>query len=551
MRGGSCALRPRDPFFTVSRRYVDRTAVLETDFTTDNGSVRLLDLMPIDEGGRSLRPMREILRAVEGMGGTVEIEVRLDLQPDYARRHPRPRKRGRLGWTYVWGNEVLAVCSDIELRLEGDVLVGTAALGVGERRYLSLAYTKSDPAVLPPLHEHAEERISDTIHWWREWADRCRYEGPYRAPVVRSAVTLKLLTYALSGAIVAAPTTSLPEAIGKGRNWDYRYCWLRDAGLTTQALLATGYCEEAMAFLGWMLHATRLSWPELQVMYDVFGRTRLNESELTHLAGYAGSRPVRIGNAAYRQRQLDIYGEVVTAAHAAMAGNGRLDSESARMLTGLGDVVCRQWRESDSSIWEVRGPLRHYTFSKVMCWAALDGLLKLHDDGALVLSSAKVDAFGRERAAIEQAIERRGFNPALDSYVSVLDGDKVDASLLLMACVGYKDAGDPRMRATYDRIHQRLGRNGLLHRYERFDGMDGVEGAFGICGFWAIDNLAKRGDLDAAERRFHHMLSFANDLGLFAEEIDIASGAALGNFPQAFTHVGLINAAVAIERARA
>ena len=551
MRGGSCALRPRDPFFTVSRRYVDRTAVLETDFTTDNGSVRLLDLMPIDEGGRSLRPMREILRAVEGMGGTVEIEVRLDLQPDYARRHPRPRKRGRLGWTYVWGNEVLAVCSDIELRLEGDVLVGTAALGVGERRYLSLAYTKSDPAVLPPLHEHAEERISDTIHWWREWADRCRYDGPYREPVVRSAVTLKLLTYALSGAIVAAPTTSLPEAIGKGRNWDYRYCWLRDAGLTTQALLATGYREEAMAFLGWMLHATRLSWPELQVMYDVFGRTRLDEKELVHLAGYAASRPVRIGNDAHRQRQLDIYGEVVNAACAALAGNGRLDSESARMLTGLGDVVCRQWRESDSSIWEVRGPLRHYTFSKVMCWAALDGLLKLHDDGALVLSSAKVDAFGRERAAIEQAIERRGFNAALGSYTSVLDGDKVDASLLLMACIGYKDAGDPRMRATYDRIHQRLGRNGLLYRYERFDGIDGVEGAFGICGFWAIDNLAKRGDLDAAERRFHHMLSFANDLGLFAEEIDIASGAALGNFPQAFTHVGLINAAVAIERARA
>ena len=326
-------------------------------------------------------------------------------------------------------------------------------LGAGERRYLSLAYTKSDPAVLPPLGRHAEERIADTIHWWREWAGRCCYTGPYREPVVRSAVTLKLLTYALSGAIVAAPTTSLPEAIGKGRNWDYRYCWLRDAGLTTQALLATGYRDEALAFLGWMLHATRLSWPELQVMYDVFGRTRLAESELVHLAGYAGSRPVRIGNDAYRQRQLDIYGEVVMAACAALAGNGRLDTESARMLGGLGDVVCRQWRESDSSIWEVRGPLRHYTFSKVMCWAALDGLLKLHDDGALALSPTKVEAFGRERAAIEQAIERRGFNAAIGSYASVLDGDKVDASLLLMACIGYKDAGDPRMRATYDRIH--------------------------------------------------------------------------------------------------
>ncbi len=446
---------------------------------------------------------------------------------------------------------MLVVHTDIALRPEGDALVGSVTLGVGERRYLSLAYTKSDPAVLPPLGRHAEQRIADTIAWWRGWADRCHYPGPYREQVVRSAVTLKLLTYTLSGAIVAAPTTSLPEALGKGRNWDYRYCWLRDAGLTIQALLATGYREEALSFLGWMLYATRLTWPELQVMYDVFGRTRLAEKELAHLAGYAASRPVRIGNDAYRQRQLDIYGEVVTAACAALAGNGRLDSESARMLSGLGDVVSRQWRESDSSIWEVRGPLRHYTFSKVMCWAALDGLLKLHRDGALVLPPSKVAAFERERTAIEQAIERRGFNTNLNSYASVLDGDKVDASLLLMACIGYKDADDPRMRATYDLIHRRLGRNGLLHRYERFDGIAGIEGAFGICGFWAIDNLAKRGEIDAAERRFNHMLSFANDLGLYAEEIDIASGAALGNFPQAFTHVGLINAAVSIERARA
>lgn len=550
-RGGSCSFRPSDPFFTAERRYIERTAVLETDFATYSGSARLIDLMPIDEGGRSLRPMREVLRAIEGMDGSVEIELRIDVRPDYARRSLRPRKRGRLGWTCLWGDEVLVVHSDIALKQEGDALVGTVTLGPGERRYLSLAYTKGDPAILPPLGRHAEERIADTIAWWRDWTGRCRYTGPYREEVVRSAVTLKLLTYTLSGAIVAAPTTSLPEAIGKGRNWDYRYCWLRDAGLTTEALLATGYREEALSFLGWMLHATRLSWPELQVMYDVFGRTRLDEKELAHLAGYAASRPVRIGNDAHHQRQLDIYGEVVNAACAALAGNGRLDNESARMLTGLGDVVCRQWRESDSSIWEVRGPLRHYTFSKVMCWAALDGLLKLHKDDALVLPAAKVDLFGRERAEIEQAIERRGFNTALGSYVSVLDGDKVDASLLLMACIGYKDAGDPRMRSTYDLIHQRLGRNGLLHRYERFDGIAGVEGAFGICGFWAIDNLAKRGDIDAAERRFRHMLSFANDLGLYAEEIDIASGAALGNFPQAFTHVGLINAAVAIERARA
>jgi GH15 family glucan-1,4-alpha-glucosidase len=300
-----------------------------------------------------------------------------------------------------------------------------------------------------------------------------------------------------------------------------------------------------------MLHATRLTWPELQIMYDVFGRTNLQERELPHLVGYRSSPPVRIGNAAFRQRQLDIYGEVVTATAATLAPGERLDRTAARMLGGLGDVVCKQWREPDKSIWESRGPPRHYTFSKVMCWAALDGLLALHDRGALALSTSRRERFDKERTAIAQAIERRGFNRGLGSYVSVLDGDRLDASLLLMACIGYKRADDPRMRSTYDLIQQRLGRQGLLYRYER-DGLpvDGVEGAFGICSFWAIDNLAKRGDLDEAERSFDHLLRFANDLGLYAEEIDVASGAPLGNFPQAFTHVGLINAAVAIAAGR-
>jgi GH15 family glucan-1,4-alpha-glucosidase len=549
-RGGSCSIQPQEAF-AATRRYIGPTVVLETTFTTDSGVVRLLDLMPIGDGVRPMGPLREVLRVVECTQGTVDLEIRVDARPDYGQRSVRPRKRGRLGWIHAWRDEVIAVQADITLRPAGDALAGSARLAAGERRYLSIAYTKGDAAIFPALGGEADERILRTIAWWRDWAARCRYDGPWRDQVVRSVVTLKLLTYAPSGAIVAAPTTSLPEALGKGRNWDYRYCWLRDAGLINQALIALGYHDEARSFLAWLLHATRLTWPELQIMYDVFGRTRLEERELTHLAGYRGSPPVRIGNAAYTQRQLDVYGEVVTAADATIADGERLDRTAARMLTGLGTVVCKQWREPDSSIWEVRGPPRHYTFSKVMCWAALDGLLALQQRGALALTTARMAQFNQERAAIADAIERRGFNTSLGSYVSVLGGDRLDSSLMLMACIGYKDAGDPRMRTTYEQIQQRLGRHGLLYRYER-DGLpvDGVEGAFGICGFWAIDNLAKRGDLDEAERSFDHMLSFANDVGLYAEEIDARSGAPLGNFPQAFTHVGLINAAVAIAAGR-
>jgi GH15 family glucan-1,4-alpha-glucosidase len=549
-KGGSVSIRPCAPF-SSTRRYIGPSAVLETIFTTDTGTLRLVDLMPIVDGMRPMGPLREVLRVAECLEGSIDIDIRVEVRPDYAERTVQPRHCGKLGWLYAWRDEILAVRADFALQAQGDDLAATITLSAGERCYLSLAYGKGEPAVFPALGADADRRILDTIEWWRGWAACCRYDGPWRDQVVRSVITLKLLTYAPSGAIVAAPTTSLPEALGKGRNWDYRYCWLRDAGLINQALIALGYHDEARSFLDWMLHATRLTWPELQIMYDVFGRTNLQERELPHLAGYHSSPPVRVGNAAFRQRQLDIYGEVVTATAAARPAGDRLDRTAARMLGGLGDVVCRQWREPDKSIWESRGPPRQYTFSKVMCWAALDGLLALHDRGVLALSAGRRERFAQERTAIAQTVERRGFNRVLGSYVGVLDGDRLDASLLLMACIGYKRAGDPRMRSTYDLIQQRLGRHGLLYRYER-DGLpvDGIEGAFGICSFWAIDNLAKRGDLDEAERSFDHMLGFANDLGLYAEEIDATSGAPLGNFPQAFTHVGLINAAVAIAAGR-
>ncbi len=548
-RGGSFVVRPSQPF-TAGRRYLPDTPVLETTFETATGAAKLLDFCPVLDGLTPMGPMREVLRIVEGVAGEVGLGISIHARPDYGRATPRLQHRGKLGWCWTWANEILVLRSDVPLQLDHRALIGSVTLRPGERRYLSLSYTRSDPAVLPLLGRAADDRLAQTMAWWQAWAQRCTYHGPYREAVIRSAITLQLLTYCLSGAIVAAPTTSLPEAIGGGRNWDYRYCWLRDAGLTNSAMVDLGYFAEARSFLGWMLHATRLTWPELRILYDLFGRTDLQEYVLPHMAGYKGSRPVRIGNGAYNQLQLDVYGEVAIAADAVAEAGCSIDSVEARMLAGFGNMVCRKWQEPDNGMWEIRGGRRQYTFSKVMCWAALDRLLKLHDRGAIALGSS-AGRFRGVRQAIADVIETRAFNSRLASYTSELDGDQVDAALLLMPCIGYRDAADPRMVSTYDLIHQRLGRNGLLYRYEpNYDGFRSEEAAFGICSFWAIDNLAKRKDVAAAERAFQHLLGFANDVGLFAEEIDVSTGAALGNFPQAFTHVGLINAAVAIEKSR-
>jgi GH15 family glucan-1,4-alpha-glucosidase len=480
--------------------------------------------------------------------GEVELVLRLDPRPDYGRRPCTPVRRGRLGWSYLWDDEIIFVVSELDWQPQDQALTATIRLAAGDRRHVSLAYCKADAAVIPPLGAPAQARIEATRAWWQDWSGRCRYDGPYRDAVVRSALTLKLLTYPLSGAIVAAATTSLPEAIGRDRNFDYRYCWLRDAGLTNQALVDLGYRDEAEGYVNWLLHATRLTWPRLNVMYDVFGRTDLVEQELPHLTGYRGSRPVRIGNGAATQQQLDVYGELVMAADA--VANGNIGAAEARLLRGCGEFVCRHWSEPDSSLWEIRGPPRHYTFSKVMCWVALDRLLKIAARKRLDLG-ASAPLFETNRAMLAHAIETRGYNARLESYTSELDGSQVDASLLLMPCVGYRAADDPRVIATWRRIVAVLDDKGLLRRYEPdYDGVTSREGAFGICGFWAIDHLAKRGEIRAAERKFEHLLGYANDVGLYAEEIDAASGAALGNFPQAFSHVGLINAALAIEKNR-
>ncbi|GAC1694968.1 MAG: glycoside hydrolase family 15 protein [Gemmatimonadaceae bacterium] len=503
------------------------------------------------EKREQLRPQHQILRSVECTAGEIAIDIVYAPRPDYARAIPRLESRGSLGVRCEHAGDMLTLRSEIPLAVSGDRTEarGRAVLRNGDLRYLALAFSAGEPAVLPQLGRAAGAQIATSIQWWERWAAACTYRGPYRDAVLRSALVLKLMAYAPSGAIIAAPTTSLPEWPGGVRNWDYRYCWLRDASFTLQVLADIGYPEEASAFFSWLLHATRITWPSLQILYDVYGEPGVEEEELTHLAGYAGSRPVRIGNAAEKQLQLDVYGEVLDAAYQYVVRGGAMDRSTTRMLVGFGETVCRRWREPDEGIWEVRSGPRHNTYSKAMCWVALDRLLKLHESGRLRLDAAR---FAAERDAIRVEVETRGYNAEIGSYVSVLDGDTVDASLLRLARLGYADPKSPRMRATQEVVRRRLGRNGLIYRYLPVgdDGLPPGEGAYGITSFWAADAQALAGDVAGAEATFERVLAYANDVGLFAEQIDPENGTALGNFPQAFTHVGLVDAALTLARAR-
>ena len=547
--GGRFRIRPSGEFRT-ERRYLPETNVLETTFHCPTGTLILRDLMLVsseEQKRASLTPEHEVLREIEGTAGEVEVEILYDPRPDYGRIRPRLKDRGRHGIRCEANGALLMLRSELPLEFasDGRSAQGLVRIRAGERKYLSFNYSNEAPAVVPTLGEAARESLERTVRWWHQWANRCTYRGPYRDAVVRSALALKLMTYAPSGALIAAPTTSLPEAIGGVRNWDYRYCWLRDASFTLRALSTLCYDEEAEAFHGWMLHATRLTWPELQVLYDVFGETRLPERELGYLGGYAGSRPVRVGNDAHGQLQLDVYGEVLDAATQLAGRGGRFDRDATRMLNGLGHTVCRRWREPDEGIWEGRSGRFHHTHSKALCWVALDRLIKMHEADHL---KVPVDLFRAHRDEIRREIEARGYNERIGSYTRTFDGDEVDASLLTLPLYGYVEGTNPRMRSTCARIQERLGRDGLLYRYETGtdDGLPPGEGAFGICSFWAVECQARGGDVEGAKRAFERLLPNANDVGLFAEEIDPETGAALGNFPQAFTHIGLINAALTL-----
>jgi GH15 family glucan-1,4-alpha-glucosidase len=534
----------------VTRRYVGHTNVLETRFDTGSGVAVLTDLMPIaseDDKHQQLLPEHEIVRTIACERGEVEIELLFDARPDYGRRRVRARPVGGLGVRLDTGRGILALRTDVPTQITMDGRVqGRVLLRAGQVMHASLTFADEGIAVLPPLGDWSRAAVDRSIRWWSDWASHLRYDGPCKDAVIRSALALKLMVYAPSGAVAAAPTTSLPERLGGDLNWDYRYCWPRDASLTVRALFGLGCADEARAFVDWLLHTTRLTQPELRVLYDVYGNRPPDERILHHLAGYCESRPVRIGNAAEGQRQLDVYGEVIdAAAHAVQAGS-RLDRDTGRMLCAFGRYVCRHWDEPDQGIWEPRGAAAHNTHSRVLCWVALDRLLQLHDGGHL--RGAPVDMLRHNRDRIRRQVETHAWNPAIDSYVAHLDGERLDAALLLLSWYGFEDAGSDRMRRTYTRIREELGAGeGLLYRYRTLDSPG--EGAFGVCSFWGAEYLALGGGTaNEATAVFEQLCSYANDVGLFAEEIDPTTGSALGNFPQAFTHVGLINAALSLSR---
>jgi GH15 family glucan-1,4-alpha-glucosidase len=413
----------------------------------------------------------------------------------------------------------------------------------GESVAFTFSFSAEAPATVPPLGSAIDEKLNLTIDWWRRWAAQSTYRGSYERQVTRSALVLKLLSYAPSGTIVAAPTTSLPECIGGDLNWDYRFAWLRDASFTVHALFGLGYKDDAAAFVDWLLHATRLTGPKLRVVYDVFGESPPSERILSHLEGYRNSLPVRVGNAASEQTQLDVYGELVEAVSHFFGKTEKLDRDVHGMLRGIGEYVCEHWREYDNGIWEERGELRPYTHSRLMCWVALDRLLEMHASGQVRrLDVARCVA---ERENIRKEIEQRAWNPQLAGYTQACGGDIMDATALLLSYYGFESANSQRMQQTYAQVRERLvPRRGLVYRYEQ--SKDRHEGAFAVCSFWEVDFLARSGKREEAREVFEAALGYANDVDLFAEEIEPNTGEALGNFPQAFTHLGVINAALAL-----
>lgn len=533
---------------SIERHYVPDSNVLETHFSDHSGTVILTDLMPSGAvrcpRSNALLPDHEIIRKATCVAGELELEIEFLPMAEYGKRAVQIRKFGNLGLRMLVGRGVYWLRSSVALAISDGSAHARVVLRAGESARFSFTYSEEAPAVLPPLDPSLDDRISQSVSHWQQWGRNITYDGVYRNEVMRSALALKLLSFAPSGAMIAAPTTSLPERLAGDLNWDYRYCWLRDASLTIRALLELGYWDEAEGFLDWMLQATRLTQPKLMILYSVYGDKAPTERELEYLSGYRGSRPVRIGNAARDQLQLDVYGEVIDAAAQFAFHGGQVDREMQRVLIGFGNYVAENWDQPDEGIWEPRSEPQNHTHSRLLCWTALDRLTRLTERG--MLRGAPIEHYKKHCDSIRQQIENRAWNEQLQSYVSVLEGDQLDASLLLLSWYGFEQAGSPRMRGTYEAIRRQLGTpEGLLYRYKR----GCSEGTFAICSFWEAEYLALGGgSLDDAHRLLGQLMKYGNDLGLYGEEIDANTGITLGNFPQAFTHVGLIGAALSIRQ---
>jgi GH15 family glucan-1,4-alpha-glucosidase len=545
---GSWRLGPKSEYRTLARRYRPDTLVLETDLACHEGVVRVVDFMPPRED------FPRLLRLVECLEGSVTVRSEVVLRFDYGHVVPWLVQEGTRVRAFA-GPDAVTVDAEVEQRVEDDVAVAEARLEKGQSTGFALEWTpvREGPRKPPDVRK----RLRSTERWWRDWVSRCTYDGDHRDAVVRSLITLKALTYRPSGGIAAAATTSLPEQLGGVRNWDYRYCWLRDATFTLMALVESGYDDEAAAWREWLLRAVAGTPEQIQTMYGVEGERRLTETEVDWLSGYADSRPVRIGNGAAGQFQLDVYGELMDSLHQARTHGVGPDAHAWDVQLRLMDFLEGHWRDPDEGIWEIRGPRRHFTYSKVMAWVAVDRAIK--DADALGLDApvdAPVDAWKRLREEIFDDVCESGYDTERGTFTQYYGSRTLDASLLLMAPVGFLPASDKRIKGTVAAIEKELCKDGFVQRYtmdartEKVDGLPPGEGAFLPCTFWLADNYLLQGRADDARRVFERLLSLTNDLGLLSEEYDAAAGRLTGNIPQAFTHVALVNTATNLATGR-
>jgi GH15 family glucan-1,4-alpha-glucosidase len=536
-RHGHWLLSPQGQVSPPRRRYRPETLILETDFETDGGTVRLIDFMP----PRDASP--DVVRIVQGLRGQVRLRMELVIRFDYGSIVPWVRNLDGVLWA-VAGPDSLYLHTPVETRGEHLTTVAEFVVSPGDRVPFVLTWNPSHLPIMDPAQ--AERALVETETWWKDWSGRCTYTGPYREQVLRSLITLKALTYAPTGGIVAAPTTSLPEALGGVRNWDYRYCWLRDATFTLYSFMAAGYQDEARTWRDWLLRAAAGDPAQLQIMYGPAGERRLTELVLDWLPGYEGSAPVRVGNAAVRQLQLDVYGEVMDTLHQARRIGIEDDEFSWALQRNLLEYLETGWNQPDEGIWEVRGPRRHFTHSKVMAWVAVDRAVK--DIEAYGLQG-DVERWKRLRETIHEEVCKKGYDAQRRSFVQYYGGQELDASLLMIPLVGFLPPTDERVRATVEAIERELCYDGFVLRYQtsasrQVDGLPPGEGVFLACTFWLADNYWLLGRHDEARRLFERLLAVCNDVGLLSEQYDPHTRRFLGNFPQAFSHVSLINTAL-------
>jgi GH15 family glucan-1,4-alpha-glucosidase len=521
---------------STTRRYRPETLVLETTFTTSQGTVRLIDCMPV----RGEAP--DVVRIVEGISGRVDLRMDLTIRFDYGRSVPWVRRRGE-ALVAVAGPDALYLRTPVTTRGEDMSTVAEFSVAAGERVPFVLTWHPSH--LRAPRRVDPERALAETEAWWLDWSAQCTTKGRQRAMVLRSLITLKALTYAPTGGLVAAPTTSLPEAIGGVRNWDYRYCWLRDATFSLYALMLAGFEAEAVAWRDWLLRATAGSLDQLQIMYGPAGERRLTEIVLDWLPGYEGSAPVRVGNAASGQLQLDVYGEVMDCLHQARRAGVENDPSAWDLQRALMEFLEGHWREPDEGIWEVRGPRRDFTHSKVMAWVAADRAVKAVEMFGV---AGPLDRWRRLRSEIHAEVCERGYDAERQTFVQSFGRPELDASLLMVPLVGFLPARDKRVKGTLAAIERDLCAGGYVMRYAgdtegSVDGLPPGEGAFLPCTFWLADNLVLQGRREEGQAVFDRLTGLANDVGLLSEEYDPVAGRLVGNFPQAFTHVALVNTA--------